>query len=78
MKSLLILLVLSIGANGLLGGYLAGHLSHGHEHCKCQCDCDCDCCKPGRTPAPPQPSPEPEASRPSIEDLKRLRGWVPS
>lgn len=69
MRAIVVLLVLSIGLNGLLAGYLAGHMSHGHEH-GCDCDCTpCDC---------QHDDGESEETKPSIDELKRMRGWVPS
>lgn len=83
MRSLVFLLVISIAFNGLLTGFLAGHLSQGHDHeaccrhcdeCDCDCDCEaCDCRKPKPTP---QPESRPEPS-PSVDELKGMRGWVP-
>lgn len=82
MRSLVFLLVISIAFNGLLTGFLAGHLSHGHDHEACcrhcdECDCDCEACDCRKPKPTPQPESRPEPS-PSVDELKRMRGWVPA
>lgn len=80
MKSLVFLIVVSIALNGLLAGFLAGHLSHNHEHdvckpCKCKpCDCECDGCRKPDYPAPSNP--QGGEWPPTIDELKSMKGWV--
>lgn len=70
MKSLMFLLFISVAMNGLLAGFLAGHLSDGHRHCTC---CKCDVKKPL---APRSCDEDEQGSQPSIEELKGMKGWV--